>query len=688
MKKTGGNKPLWFGMIAALCTSALMGIDTPAIAQITAQSMAQTSVKLVQQGKRATALVVVKATNDTGTAFCVGSDGYFITNEHVTENAHGQVTLLLHPGAADQQTFQARLLDSDKDADLSLLKIDGATGLTALPLGIDTGLMETDPVIAFGYPFGTDLALSDDSYPSVTVSLGHITALRRDKHGLQYLQLDASLNPGNSGGPVLDAKGKVVGVVEAGVPGAALNFAIPVHILEAFLRRPLIVFSPQLIPRMQASQPQHFEIAVNPLFPDKIPPAVLLSLITPHHPQWRSFVAKRTGPSRYEVSAVPVPRVPGPRRLWVIGLNPSARPSAMNVLSAEVLDRAITIRDHPFLLSDLGSVTFHAGQTGTVETGTVEMEDGDMVPGPVTGLTAVPVYVHDVKQIVNFTQYEQVKVVDLFKMPSSVSYTVVVRDQSKNRGNKSIGEIVGSLHGEIALSDQPLPASQSALPRKPGDGLLIVCADAGPTSDLGFTTGPVDASAHFVRNLVHAFSARPGDFLTYFGTPINASQAMNSTNAASRPYATQFEQTVEHNARRVSGLALPGTLHFPGILRFYGAVFIRARSRLDWPGLTDYLAHGGQVYLTISGKLTEADWKIVNSFLAPYGLNVRPGPQLEKPIVERGFVNSSLFEGVSGLLIQDPADIKVRPGSWPNTQLISADGGVGYIAAVRIPTHL
>ena len=373
--------------------------------------------------------------------------------QHVTETAQGQVTLLIHPGLPSQKKLQARILQSDKGLDLSLLKVDWATGLTALPLGTDTSLLETDPVTAFGYPFGTFLALSDTSYPAISVSVGHITALRRDKQGLQYIQLDASLNPGNSGGPVLDAQGRVLGVVQAGVPGAALNFAIPVHFLEAFLRRPLVVFSPPPIPRAQANQPCRFDIEVNPLFPDKAPASFLLSLNTPHHKQWRTFTAQRTGVSSYAVSAVPVPRVAGPRRLTVIALSPRAPPAAKAFLQADVTDFAITVRDHPIHLSDLACVTFQDGRAQTVE-----MANGHVEPGPVSGLTAVRVSVNEVQQTVDLTRFEQINVVDPAAVPSSASYTLVVREQ---------GTVISTLRGEIALPDQP-PPTASVLPRRPG----------------------------------------------------------------------------------------------------------------------------------------------------------------------------------------------------------------------------
>ena len=646
----------------------LAGLCAPVGAQVKQPAQAPREIvqrEIVQRGKDATALVSVHNDDVMGSAFCVGAGGYFVTNQHVTETAQGQVTLLIHPGLPSQKKLQARVLQSDKGLDLALLKVDGATGLTALPLGTDTSLLETDPVTAFGYPFGTFLALSDTSYPAISVSVGHITALRRDKQGLQYIQLDASLNPGNSGGPVLDAQGRVLGVVQAGVPGAALNFAIPVHFLEAFLRRPLVVFSPAPIPRAQANQPCRFDIEVNPLFPDKAPASVLLSLNTPHRRQWRTYTAQRTGPFSYAVSAVPVPRVPGPRRLTVIALSPTAPPAAKAFLEAEVTDFAITVRDHPFHLSDLACVTFQDGRTQTVE-----MANGHVELGPVSGLTAVRVSVKEARQTVDLTRYEQINVVGPAAVPASASYILVVREQ---------GAVISTLRGEIALPDQP-PPTAAALPRHPGDGLLIVCSDDLPLSDLGFTQGSPGAAEHFARNILRAFSGRPGEFLIYSGPPPYPSP-LESDPFESGVSINQFWRMVVTAGRRVVGLSRPG------LLKYYGAVFVDGESRVDWPALGEYLAHGGQVYLTAPGTLTNADCMPLNGFLAPYGLRVSGGPHLDAPTVERGLADSVLLDGVSGLLIRTPGNLGKLTGSWPDTQIISSHGGISYLAAVRVPAQ-
>ena len=185
--------------------------------------------EVVVKAKRATALVEIAGGAGVATAFCVDASGYFLTNRHVVEAAGDPpvLSLVLYPGEKEQKVLKARVVRSSKQADLALLKVDTAEALTALEIGDSGGLIETLPVVAFGYPFGRYLAAGADDYPTVTVSLGHITALRKARGELQGIQLDASLNPGNSGGPVLDEKGRVVGVVAEGIEGTGINLAVP-----------------------------------------------------------------------------------------------------------------------------------------------------------------------------------------------------------------------------------------------------------------------------------------------------------------------------------------------------------------------------------------------------------------------------------------------------------------------------
>ena len=114
-------------------------------------------------------------------------------------------------------------------------------------------------VVAFGFPYG--IAVVQKGYPSVSTNAGSITSLRFNeaKDALEKIQLDAVLNPGNSGGPVLDRNGKVIGVVVSGIRGSGVNQAIPVNILARFVSRPDIHFEPPQLRAANIYKPVLFE---------------------------------------------------------------------------------------------------------------------------------------------------------------------------------------------------------------------------------------------------------------------------------------------------------------------------------------------------------------------------------------------------------------------------------------------
>ncbi len=168
------------------------------------------SAEIVARCKAATALVVLHA-GGSGSATCVSADGFFVTNHHVASIAGlGQnVQLVVRPGLNNQRVLTARVIKLDEEHDLALLKVEADPSLAVIPLGTDEGLVETAALVAFGYPFGRMLA-SDGRYPAVSVNTGAVTALRRNPEGkLAAIQLDASVNPGNSGGPAVDKNGRL-----------------------------------------------------------------------------------------------------------------------------------------------------------------------------------------------------------------------------------------------------------------------------------------------------------------------------------------------------------------------------------------------------------------------------------------------------------------------------------------------
>ncbi len=162
----------------------------------------------------------------SGSGFIISDDGYILTNYHVVENAH-DADLDIEVMTYDGTEYNAKIVGVEPNNDVAVLKID-ATGLSAALLGNSDDLRVGDAIYAVGNPLG-ELEFS--------MSTGHVSALDRvintqESESLNMFQVDAAVNEGNSGGPVYNAMGEVVGIVTAkyssnGVEG--LGFAIPVN---------------------------------------------------------------------------------------------------------------------------------------------------------------------------------------------------------------------------------------------------------------------------------------------------------------------------------------------------------------------------------------------------------------------------------------------------------------------------
>ena len=338
----------------------------------------------VQHGKEATALVEVK--DGSGTAFCIDAAGYFITDFHVI-TGNTRVKLVLNAGEPNQKIVEAAVLRGDETLDLALLKADGSGPWTALPLASsNAGLYETLPVTAFGFPFGKDLAEGAAQYPTISVSTGRITALRREHSALQDIQLDASLNPGNSGGPVLDDQGRVVGIVAAGIPGAALNFAIPVEHLLALLGKPAITLSPGTFTARDAHQATAFHIQVLTWNGREADYSVLLTL-----DRVRTTPARAAGPHDYVVTAIPILPLPNPRdlRLTITG--------GSGTIVATTKDRALTVGTRRVPLSEVRSIHLPARPAHPqAADASITLRDGTLLSGPLLDFQSVPVLLNGI----------------------------------------------------------------------------------------------------------------------------------------------------------------------------------------------------------------------------------------------------------------------------------------------------
>jgi S1-C subfamily serine protease len=169
----------------------------------------------------------------SGSGFVVSDEGFIVTNAHVVEGANDVGVRFGEAGAGDG-SLDAEVVGADPSTDIAVLKIDGGgKELTPLPLGDSSKLRVGDPTIAIGNPFGFDQ----------TVTTGIVSALQRQIPAPNnfsiddVIQTDASVNPGNSGGPLLDAAGRVIGVnsqiATGGSQGSVgIGFAVPVNTVK------------------------------------------------------------------------------------------------------------------------------------------------------------------------------------------------------------------------------------------------------------------------------------------------------------------------------------------------------------------------------------------------------------------------------------------------------------------------
>ena len=168
----------------------------------------------------------------SGTGFIVSEDGYIVSNYHVVKGAQ-ELEVLTASGMA----YEAQLVGYDEANDISLLKVD-TTGLPFVTIGSSDALLVGDQVAAIGNPLGELTS---------TLTVGYVSAMNRmvntDGSYINMLQTDVAINSGNSGGPLFNMKGEVVGITTAKYSGTSnsgatiegISFAIPIDDVKDML---------------------------------------------------------------------------------------------------------------------------------------------------------------------------------------------------------------------------------------------------------------------------------------------------------------------------------------------------------------------------------------------------------------------------------------------------------------------
>jgi S1-C subfamily serine protease len=223
-----------------------------------------------------------------GTGFFVDSRGYILTAYHIIDTRtfiplNGRMTpasapvrkivAVIDSGTAREREVDVTVVARDPDRDLALLRVR-----TAAPSVIDTRAQSAAPIItnsvwAVGFPFGELLAIArwtDENLanPELSINMGRITSLRKDDTGeLAMIQTDAAVNPGNSGGPLLDEDGHLLGMVFAKIgDSSGVGFAVPIQEIQSFLRTSgfRVAFAPPVL----TSASTTLRVTVDPIVAD------------------------------------------------------------------------------------------------------------------------------------------------------------------------------------------------------------------------------------------------------------------------------------------------------------------------------------------------------------------------------------------------------------------------------------
>lgn len=186
------------------------------------------NVKRIGEG-----VILVRTPGGLGSGSIIHPEGYAITNAHVIQGEQDiTITVFTQQGDSfEKKVFKkVRILASNPFMDLALLKIDeeekGDFEFTIVPFGDSDRVKTGESVFAIGNPMGYDR----------TVSEGIVSITNRASQGLTYVQTTAAVNPGNSGGPLFNLKGEMIGVTSfIRINSEGLNFAIPVYRVKEFL---------------------------------------------------------------------------------------------------------------------------------------------------------------------------------------------------------------------------------------------------------------------------------------------------------------------------------------------------------------------------------------------------------------------------------------------------------------------
>ena len=235
-----GGTAVLIGQDGGSTTTIVQEAITPTGSASGSDSSSAMAIPAVQTGtmditqmyeKYGAGVVRVEHSSGLGSGFVFDKEGHILTNAHVVDGAQGTISVSF----SNNEKVEAKVIGVDNATDVAVLKVDvPSSALTVIPLGSSAGLEVGAPVVAIGNPFGQDR----------TVTSGIISAMARQikaPNGFAIngaIQTDAAINHGNSGGPLLDMNGRVIGInsqIDTGGTGngnVGIGFAVPVDLVK------------------------------------------------------------------------------------------------------------------------------------------------------------------------------------------------------------------------------------------------------------------------------------------------------------------------------------------------------------------------------------------------------------------------------------------------------------------------
>ena len=604
------------------------------------RAFAQQAPDAHQVGRAATAVIintfeyenldgtVIEASRGSG--FCITKSGYFITNAHVLTNAPS-VRMGIQTGPHEMRYFDGYPVDIDRKLDLALIRVDEPLDFKPLKFVDTADLRRGMRVIAFGFPAeGNDLAavLADNW---VTVHAGMITQLFGEHGHLEDVEANTGMWQGASGGPVLNARGELVGVTQKGKLHSNLNLAISSNIVAAYLTRPklaALVRPPRIrfdVPRQVAdanlTHPQAFAVKLLPGL-DPIGAADLALEFSALGMQSRSIHGTIGADGAYTFHTPLVPGRSGPH---------TVRLTVFKAVHANCT--TVAANDFPV---DIGGRSKRMSEISRIDTdgvsSTVTLLNGEVLHGQLKGLEHVPMTEKGNASQSDLSGSTRILVHDNDYVPDVIRYTLAVK---RKYGLTAVES------GDIEITGQSL--------RRLGQGTVLACGSAWATNNTGRATGKADAlspsTRQYIRNIMDVFvGGAPANVLVYsdhwtFGEP--------------------FREVL-----RALGHTVTVTLK-PGPLDQYDAVFVGGHD-VDQDALADYVLQGGKIYLSGGEDAGGGKW---NSFLGHFGLLSQADAKPD-PAPGSAFVYAPLFDGVSALTLNKPYQIVRTSAEKPDAQTI------------------